>query len=232
MPTNTLYTENFPHMSPAWSRIFNFVAEHAEGSYIYTEDGRKLLDFTCGIGVTNTGHAHPRVVAAIAEQAARGIHLQQNIVYHEPGLELHRRLPARFPNATPGERYGAFLSNSGAEAIEAAVKLAKYVTRRPNVIAFRGGFHGRTHAAMALTSSSAKYRAHFEPLMPGELERQGKITPKAQPAIRVTMAPIVRCRPRYASRVSRARTNPRSQRPPNRPQPRPPCRKELSGSRL
>jgi 4-aminobutyrate aminotransferase len=106
-------------------------------------------------------------VAAIAEQAARGIHLQQNIVYHQPGLELHRRLPARFPNARPGVEYGLFLSNSGAEAVEAAVKLAKYATRRPNVIAFRGGFHGRTHAAMALTSSSVKYRAHFEPLPAG-----------------------------------------------------------------
>jgi 4-aminobutyrate aminotransferase len=107
------------------------------------------------------------VVAAIAEQAARGIHLQQNIVYHQPGLELHRRLPGRFPNARPETDYGLFLSNSGAEAVEAAVKLAKYVTRRSSVIAFRGGFHGRTHAAMALTSSSVKYRAHFEPLPSG-----------------------------------------------------------------
>ena len=152
---------------PVWARYTDLVVTRASGAWLETPEGERYLDYTCGIGVTNTGHAHPRVVAAIAEQAARGIHLQQNIVYHEPGLELHRRLPARFPNATPGERYGAFLSNSGAEAIEAAVKLAKYVTRRPNVIAFRGGFHGRTHAAMALTSSSAKYRAHFEPLMPG-----------------------------------------------------------------
>ena len=78
----------------------------------------------------NTGHAHPRVAAAIAAQAARGIHLQQNIVYHQPGLELHDRLPRRFPNAAPGAEYGLFLSNSGAEAIEAAVKLAKMATHR------------------------------------------------------------------------------------------------------
>ena len=151
---------------PVWARYTDLIVERASGSWIETVEGERYLDYTCGIGVTNTGHAHPRVVAAIAEQAARGIHLQQNIVYHQPGLELHRRLPARFPNpaAVP---YGLFLSNSGAEAVEAAVKLAKAVTRRPVVIAFRGGFHGRTHGAMALTSSSVKYRAHFEPLMGG-----------------------------------------------------------------
>ena len=152
---------------PVWARYTDLVVDRASGSWLETTDGERYLDYTCGIGVTNTGHAHPRVTAAIAAQAARGIHLQQNIVYHGPGLELHRRLPQRFPNAAPGMAYGAFLSNSGAEAIEAAVKLAKYVTRRPNIVAFRGGFHGRTHGAMALTSSSAKYRSHFEPLMGG-----------------------------------------------------------------
>jgi 4-aminobutyrate aminotransferase len=154
-------------VAPVWARYTDLVVERASGSWLETPDGRRYLDYTCGIGVTNTGHAHPRVVAAIADQAARGIHLQQNVVYHQPGLELHRRLPQRFPNARADESYGLFLSNSGAEAVEAAVKLAKYVTRRPIVIAFRGGFHGRTHGAMALTSSSVKYRAHYEPLMGG-----------------------------------------------------------------
>jgi 4-aminobutyrate aminotransferase len=152
---------------PVWARYTDLIVDRASGSWIETVDGERYLDYTCGIGVTNTGHAHPRVVAAIAEQAGRGIHLQQNIVYHQPGLELHRRLPSRFPNAAPGTDYGLFLSNSGAEAVEAAVKLAKAATRRPMVIAFRGGFHGRTHGAMALTSSNVKYRAHFEPLMGG-----------------------------------------------------------------
>ncbi|MEO6577352.1 MAG: aminotransferase class III-fold pyridoxal phosphate-dependent enzyme, partial [Candidatus Limnocylindria bacterium] len=114
-----------------------------------------------------TGHAHPRVVAAIAEQAARGIHLQQNIVYHQPGLELHRRLPQRYPNRRPGVEYGLFLSNSGAEAVEATMKLTKVATGRPAFIAFRGGFHGRSHGAMSLTTSSVKYRAGFDPLLPG-----------------------------------------------------------------
>jgi len=152
---------------PVWARYTDLVVERASGSWIETTDGQRYLDYTCGIGVTNTGHAHPRVVAAIVEQAARGLHLQQNILYHQPGLALHRRLPERFPNARASEPYGLFLSNSGAEAVEAAIKLAKYVTRRPSVIAFRGGFHGRTHGAMALTSSSVKYRAHFQPLMGG-----------------------------------------------------------------
>jgi 4-aminobutyrate aminotransferase len=88
-------------------------------------------------------------------------------VYHQPGLELHRRLPARFPNPRTDTAYGLFLSNSGAEAVEAAVKLAKVAMRRPLIVAFRGGFHGRTHGTMALTSSTVKYRAHFEPLMGG-----------------------------------------------------------------
>ena len=152
---------------PVWARYTDLVVERASGSWIETTDGERYLDYTCGIGVTNTGHAHPRVVAAIAEQAARGIHLQQNIVYHQPGLELHRRLPARFPNAAAGTEYGLFLSNSGAEAIEAAMKLAKVATGRPSFIAFRGGFHGRTHGALSLTSSNVKYRAHFGPLVGG-----------------------------------------------------------------
>jgi len=150
-----------------WGRYTDLVVERGQGSWIETIDGDRYLDYTSGIGVTNTGHAHPRVSAAIAEQAGRIIHAQQNILYHKPGLELHERLPLRFPGLRPGEQAGLFLSNSGAEAIEAAIKLAKHATRRPAVIAFRGGFHGRTHAAMALTSSGVKYRGHFEPLLGG-----------------------------------------------------------------
>ncbi len=152
---------------PVWTRYTDLVVERGEGAWIETIHGDRYLDYTCGIGVSNTGHAHPRVAAAIAEQAARIIHAQQNILYHKPGLELHERLPRTFPGLRSGESAGLFLSNSGAEAIEAAVKLAKYATRRPAVIAFRGGFHGRTHGAMALTSSGVKYRGHFEPLLGG-----------------------------------------------------------------
>ena len=117
-----------------------------------------------GIGVVNTGHAHPRVVAAIQAQAARLIHGQQNIVFHEAGLRLYERLP----HVRPGSGWGVFLSNSGAEAVEAAVKLARVATGRPAIIAFRGGFHGRTAQTMALTSSRVTVRGDFEPL-PGSV---------------------------------------------------------------
>jgi 4-aminobutyrate aminotransferase len=152
---------------PVWARYTDLVVERGIGSWVETIEEERYLDYTCGIGVTNTGHAHPRVAAAIAEQAAKIIHAQQNILYHKPGLELHERLPRTFPGLRDGETAGLFLSNSGAEAIEASVKLAKYATRRPGIIAFRGGFHGRTHGAMALTSSGVKYRGHFEPLLGG-----------------------------------------------------------------
>jgi 4-aminobutyrate aminotransferase len=147
-----------------WARYTDLVVDRGEGSWIVTQDGDRYLDYTCGIGVTNTGHSHPRVAAAIAEQAARIIHAQQNILYHKPGLELHERLPRYFPNAGD-EEIGLFLSNSGAEAIEAAVKLAKIATHRPAIVAFRGGFHGRTHGTMSLTSSAIKNRGHYEPLL-------------------------------------------------------------------
>jgi 4-aminobutyrate aminotransferase len=156
---------------PVWARYTNLVVERGDGSWLETVDGERYLDYTSGIGVVNTGHAHPRVAAAIAAQAAKVIHAQQNIVYHQPGLDLHSRLPHFFPGAVDGavngDQVGLFLSNSGAEAIEAAVKLAKLATRRPLVIAFRGGFHGRTHGTMALTSSAVRNRGHYEPLPGG-----------------------------------------------------------------
>lgn len=147
-----------------WSRITNLVVERGEGSWLITTDGERYLDYSSGIGVTSTGHAHPRVAAAIAEQASRLIHGQQNIVYHEPGLRLHDRLS----RVLPGGPWSVFLSNSGAEAIEAAVKLARVATGRPAVIAFRYGFHGRTGQAMALTAAKDVYRGAFEPL-PGSV---------------------------------------------------------------
>jgi 4-aminobutyrate aminotransferase len=156
---------------PVWARYTNLVVERGHGSWLETVDGERYLDYTSGIGVVNTGHAHPRVAAAIADQAAKVIHAQQNIVYHQPGLDLHARLPRFFPGAVEGALRGdpvaLFLSNSGAEAIEAAVKLAKVATRRPLVVAFRGGFHGRTHGTMALTSSAVRNRGHYEPLPGG-----------------------------------------------------------------
>src|SRR5512140_227677 len=96
------YVEDFTHMSPVWGRIFNFVAERAEGSYIYTTDGRKLLDYTCGIGVTNTGHCHPKVVEAIREQAGLFVHAQANIVVTKPMMELISELRRVVPAPIDG----------------------------------------------------------------------------------------------------------------------------------
>jgi 4-aminobutyrate aminotransferase len=161
------WLERRERVPSVWLRYTDLVVERGEGSWVETIDGDRYLDYTCGIGVTNVGHAHPRVVAAIADQAARIIHAQQNILYHKPGLDLHERLPRTFPGAVEGDEVGLFLSNSGAEAIEAAIKLAKVATRRPVVIAFRGAFHGRTHGTMALTSSAVRMRGHYEPLLGG-----------------------------------------------------------------
>ena len=161
--TTQLYEENFPHMTPALSRIFNFVADHAEGSYIYTDDGKKLLDFTSGIGVTNTGHCHPKVVEAIREQAGSFLHAQANIVIHKPMLQLIEELRTIVPPSIDS----FFFANSGAEAVENAVKVAKAATGRQNIIVFNGSFHGRTHATMALTTSKTGYRTGFGPLPSG-----------------------------------------------------------------
>ena len=163
MSTNSLYTENFPHMAPVWTRIFNFVADRAEGSYIYTDDGRKLLDFTCGIGVTNTGHCHPKVVEAIREQAGLFLHAQANLVIHKPMLQLIEELRTVVPPSIDS----FYFANSGAEALENAIKMARVATGRQNVIVFSGSFHGRTAGTMVLTTSKTVYRTGFGPLPSG-----------------------------------------------------------------
>ncbi len=155
--------ENRENISPVWSRSADLYVERGEGAYLYTTDGRKMLDLTCGIGVTNTGHSHPRVVKAVQEQAAKLLHGQANIVIHQPLLELIGELKQIAPNHLDGY----FFSNSGAEAVEAAVKLARMATKRTNVVVFQGSFHGRTVGTMSLTTSKTIYRAGYQPLMPG-----------------------------------------------------------------
>ncbi len=157
------YKENFEHLSPVWSHYSDIIVDHAEGSYIYATDGRKILDFTCGIGVTNTGHCHPKVVQAIRDQAGLLIHGQANLVTHKPMLELVDELRTLVPNSLDG----FFFSNSGAEAVEGALKLARHATGRPNVIVFHGSFHGRTVATMTMTTSKTIYKNGYQPLMPG-----------------------------------------------------------------
>jgi 4-aminobutyrate aminotransferase len=149
-----IFEENILYMSPVWSRIFAIQSERAEGSYIYGEDGRKYLDFTCGIGVTNTGHCHPKVVEAIRKQAGMFLHAQANIVIHKPMMQLIEELRTIVPPSIDG----FFFSNSGAEAVEGAMKLARNATGKNSVIVFSGSFHGRTAGTMALTTSKTVYK--------------------------------------------------------------------------
>ena len=157
------YDEAKAHLSPVWTHYTPIIADHGEGAYLYDQDGTPYLDFTCGIGVTNTGHCHPHVVKAISRQAGRLLHGQVNIVLHKPLLELVDELRSIVPESLDGY----FFSNSGAEAVEGAIKLARAVTGRPNIIVFQGSFHGRTVGTMALTTSKTVYRAGYQPLMPG-----------------------------------------------------------------
>lgn len=144
------------------TRYSPVVVDRAEGLYVWDIHGERWADFTSGIAVVNTGHCHPKVVAAIREQAGKIIHAQANILAHEPMMRLAQAITATLPP----KLNQVFFSNSGAEAVEGAVKLAKIATGRPAIIAFRGAFHGRTHLAMALTSSRVKVRGHYEPLVP------------------------------------------------------------------
>jgi 4-aminobutyrate aminotransferase len=133
------------------------------GCWVTAVDGEEYLDFAAGIAVNSTGHAHPKVVEAIAQQAARFIHAQVNVYRHD----LLEPLATKLAEITPNGIEKFFFANSGAEITEAAVKLAKQVTKRPNVIVFSGSFHGRTHMAMAMTTSKTSYRAGHSPLPAG-----------------------------------------------------------------
>ena len=156
-------SETIAHLSPVWTRYTEIVAARGEGAWIYDTTGKAYLDFTCGIGVTNTGHCHPKVVEAVRKQAGLLLHGQANIVYSLPMLELVEELRTILPPAIDG----FFFSNSGAEAIEGSIKLARAATGRPNVIVFQGSFHGRTVGTMSLTTSKTIYRMGYQPLMPG-----------------------------------------------------------------
>ncbi|WP_281689300.1 aspartate aminotransferase family protein [Pseudonocardia thermophila] len=150
-------------LSPVLQQATPVQVAHGEGVHLYDTEGRRYLDFTAGIGVTSTGHCHPRVVAAAQEQVATLIHGQYTTVMHQPLLQLAERLG----DVLPPQLDSVFFLNSGSEAVEAAVRLARHATGRPLVIAFDGGFHGRTMGAAALTSSGAKIRSGIGPLMGG-----------------------------------------------------------------
>jgi 4-aminobutyrate aminotransferase len=151
------------HLSDVWFRTTDLEVVSASGCLVRTADGEEYLDFTAGIAVASTGHCHPRVVDAISRQAATFIHAQANC-YRSP---LAEELATRLARITPSRIDSFFFSNSGAEATEAAVKLARHATGRPNVIVVQGGFHGRTYLTMAMTTSKVGVRAGYQPLPAG-----------------------------------------------------------------
>ena len=150
-------------LSPALKQATPVIAARGEGVHIYDEDDRRFLDFTAGIGVTSTGHCHPKVVAAAQEQVATLIHGQYTTVMHRPLLRLTERLGEVLPEGLDR----LFYVNSGSEAVEAALRLARQATGRQNAIVFQGSFHGRTMGAASLTTSGTKIRAGIGPLMSG-----------------------------------------------------------------
>jgi 4-aminobutyrate aminotransferase len=151
------------NLSNVWSRISEVNAVRGEGIYLYDEEGTRYIDFTSGIGVTSTGHCHPRVVEAVQKQAERLIFGQMNTVINSACFGLIKELLS----VVPENLDTFFFSNSGAEAVESAVKLAKQVTNRQNVVVFQGSFHGRSHLTMAMTTSKTVYRGFYQPLVPG-----------------------------------------------------------------
>jgi 4-aminobutyrate aminotransferase len=151
------------HLADVWFQVTDLPVVSGSGCIVTTDDGTEYLDFTAGIAVVSTGHCHPRVVKAIQDQAAKFIHAQVNC-YRNPILE---QLGSRLADVTPDGIDSFFFANSGAEATEAAVKLAKQATGRPNVIVFSGSFHGRSHLTMAMTTSKHGYRAGYAPLPAG-----------------------------------------------------------------
>jgi 4-aminobutyrate aminotransferase len=151
------------YLSPLLKQATPVLAARGEGAYLFDEDDRRFLDFTAGIGVTSTGHCHPKVVAAAQEQVGKLIHGQYTTVMHRPLLTLAERLGEVLPELLDS----VFFMNSGSEAVEASVRLARHATGRPNIVVFHGSFHGRTFGAASMTTSGTRFRAGFSPLMGG-----------------------------------------------------------------
>ena len=151
-------------ISPSYTRSYPLVAHSGRGCRVTDVDGNEFLDFSAGIAVTSTGHCHPEVVAAIQRQAAQLIHISGTDFYNEPLTQLAERLSAVAPMRGP---HRVFYGNSGAEAVECALKLARYHTGRQHVIAFLGAFHGRTMGALSLTASKPQQKRRFAPMVPG-----------------------------------------------------------------
>ncbi|NWF64404.1 MAG: acetyl ornithine aminotransferase family protein [Chloroflexi bacterium] len=160
---NALIERDHKVISPSYPRGYPFVMDHGKGTEVWDVDGNRYLDFMGGIAVVATGHSHPKVVKAIQEQAEKFIHISSDF-YHENWVRLGEKLNEIAPFE---EDALSFMTNSGTEAVEAAIKLARYHTKRSNFIGFTGAFHGRTMGAVTFTASKAKYHSGFYPLMNG-----------------------------------------------------------------
>jgi 4-aminobutyrate aminotransferase len=158
-----LLERDHQYTSPSYTRIYPLVVARGSGAVIEDVDGNRFLDLTAGIAVTATGHCHPRVVAAIQDQAAKLIHMSGTDFYYDPQTDLAQRLAELAPGESAKR---VFFTNSGAEALEAALKLARWHTGRSRAIAFFGAFHGRTYGAMSLSGSKVVHRRGFSPLVP------------------------------------------------------------------
>ncbi len=151
-------------VSSSYTRSYPFVMDHGAGCVVWDVDGNAYLDFTAGIAVCATGHSHPDVVAAITEQVGKFLHMSGTDFYYPQQVELAERLA----EVTPGdEPKRVFFTNSGTESVEGAIKLARYATGRPRIVAFTGAFHGRTLGSLSLTASKVIHRRSFGPLLPG-----------------------------------------------------------------
>ncbi len=150
-------------VSPSYTRVYPLVVERGSGCVVEDVDGNRFLDFTAGIAVTATGHCHPEVVAAVHDQADKLLHMSGTDFYYRPQIDLAERLAKIAPGPSPKK---VFFTNSGAEAVEAALKLARWHTKRNRVVSFFGAFHGRTYGAMSLSGSKLVHRRGFSPLVP------------------------------------------------------------------
>ena len=159
-----LIKQDKSYVSPSYTRVYPLVAEKAKGLWLHDVDGNLFLDFTAGIAVNATGHCHPHIVRAITDQAKRLLHMSGTDFYYTPQIQLAEKLATLAPGRAAKKVY---FGNSGAEAVEAAFKLARWHTKRELNIAFFGAFHGRTMGALSLTASKAIQKRHYNPLVPG-----------------------------------------------------------------
>jgi 4-aminobutyrate aminotransferase len=150
-------------ITPSYTRTYPLVIDRGEGAFVTDPDGNRFLDFTTGVAVNALGHAHPEIVRVVIEQAGRFLHMAGTDFYYDVMADYAAKLCSIMPGRG---RWKCFLANSGTEAIEAALKLARHVTRRPRFVAFFGAFHGRSMGALSLTASKALHRRHFAPLLP------------------------------------------------------------------